>query len=114
MLRDDETIKSKITSTHDRINIISDYVQMNLLAFQYLRNKNYNSAKKSFKECIKIAKQLNDIDELKNIESLTNYAICQFFCGKFSDSYLTLESAYQISIRHYNTNADRHTITYIY
>jgi hypothetical protein len=105
---DDDTIKSKITSTNDRINIISKYVQMNVLAFQYIRNKNYNSAKKSFKECIKISKQLNDIDELKHIESLTNYGICQFFCGKFSDSYLTLESAYQISSRLYNNTFDKH------
>ena len=34
---------------NDKTNFLSDYIQLNLLAFQYLRNRNYNSAKKSFK-----------------------------------------------------------------
>lgn len=95
----DDSLKSKVTNINERVNLISDYVQLNLLAFQYLRNKNYNSAKKSFKECINIAKQLNDLDEIKHCEALTNYGIAQYFCGKFVDSNNTLEGALQISSR---------------
>lgn len=84
---------------NDKTNFLSDYIQLNLLAFQYLRNRNYNSAKKSFKECINIAKNFSDFDESKHLESLVNYAIAQYFCGKFVDAYSSLERAYQMSNR---------------
>jgi hypothetical protein len=101
MIKDD-TIKSRLTPINEKVNILSDYVQVNLLAFQYLRNKNYSSAKKSFKECINLAKQLDEMDELKHVESLTNYGICQYFCGKFIDANTTLECAHEISKRLYD------------
>lgn len=84
---------------NDKTNFLSDYIQLNLLAFQYLRNRNYNSAKKSFKECINIAKNFSDFDESKHLESLVNYAISQYFCGKFIDAYSSLERAFQMSNR---------------
>jgi tetratricopeptide (TPR) repeat protein len=93
----DESAKS--INLGERSNLLSDYVKLNLLAFQYLRNRNYNSAKKSFKECINLIKQMNDFDEIKHAESLANYGICQYFCGKFTESFSTLESAFQISSR---------------
>ena len=98
-MQKDESIKYKFSQPMDKTNLLSDYIQCNLLAFQHLRNRNYNSAKKSFKECINLAKQLNDNDESKHLESLVNYAISQYFCGKFLDSYSSLERAYQISTR---------------
>ena len=50
----------------------------------------------TFEECINIAK---DLDDIKHIESLTNHAICQFFCGNFEESYNFLEKAKVISSR---------------
>lgn len=89
----------------DKINILSDYVHNNLKAFQYLRNKNYISAKKTYKLCINIAIELKDT--FKHIESLTNLAISQYFCGKFVDSLDNLEKAHQMSSSIYNCdNAD--------
>ena len=79
----------------DKINLLSDYVHHNLKAFQYLRSKNYISAKKTYKVCVNIATELKD--NFKHIESLTNLAISQYFCGKFLDSLDNLEKAHQIS-----------------
>jgi Tfp pilus assembly protein PilF len=94
---------SKLTSL-DRTNLISDYVNHNLLAFQYLRNKNYKTAMTTFEKCIDIAK---DIDEMKHVESLTNLGICQYFCGKFGDSFSSLDRAREISTRLLAENSDR-------
>jgi len=98
-MQKEDSIKYRGTQFNEKTNLLSDYIQLNLLAFQYLRNRNYNSAKKSFKECINIAKQFNEFDESKHLESLVNYAISQYFCGKFIDSFSSLERAYQISSR---------------
>lgn len=83
----------------DKINLLSDYVHHNLKAFQYLRNKNYISAKKTYKICISIATELKDT--FKHVESLTNLAVSQYFCGKFLDSLDNLEKAHQISSQLY-------------
>jgi hypothetical protein len=98
-MQKEDSIKYKMTHINENTNLLSDYIQFNLLAFQYLRNRNYNSAKKSFKECINIAKQFNEFDESKHLESLVNYAISQYFCGKFIDAYSSLERAFQMSSR---------------
>jgi len=92
------------TQTVDRINILSDYVHNNLKAFQYLRNKNYISAKKTYKVCVNIAIELKDT--FKHAESLTNLAISQYFCGKFLDSLDNLEKAHQITSQLYKSDSD--------
>lgn len=97
MLNNEDSIKSKFTESDvvaDRTNLISDYVQYNLLSFQYLRNRNVKTAMTTFEKCIELARKL---DETKYIESMTNYAICQYFCGKFPECYMTLEEAREIS-----------------
>ncbi len=91
----DDTNRSKQTSLY-RASLLSDYVNQNLLAFQYIRNRNYKTAMSSFERCIEIAK---DLDELKHVESLTNHGICEYFCGNFSISYDSLEKAKEISNR---------------
>lgn len=98
-MQKDDSIKYNLNNVMDKTNLLSDYIQLNLCAFQYLRNRNYNSAKKTFKECINIAKQFNEYDESKHLESIVNYAISQYFCGKFVDAYSSLERGYQMSSR---------------
>ena len=88
--------ESRISTSFNKVNAISKYVQLNLQAYQYLRDKNYKNAMSTFEECINIAK---DLDDIKHIESLTNHAICQFFCGNFEESYNFLEKAKVISSR---------------
>lgn len=83
-------------STADRIKALSDYVQFNLSAFQNLKNKHYQSAMEEFEKCIEIAK---DLDDVKHVESLTNYGICQFFSGIFEEAFDCLEKAKEISNR---------------
>ena len=97
--------ESKISTSNNKIKTISKYVQLNLQAYQYLRDKNYKNAMTAFEECINLAK---DLDDLKHIESLTNHAICQFFCGNFEESYNYLEKAKVISSRLIeNSSSDR-------
>jgi len=88
--------ESRISTSFNKVKAISKYVQLNLQAYQYLRDKNYKNAMSTFEECINIAK---DLDDIKHIESLTNHAICQFFCGNFEESYNFLEKAKVISSR---------------
>ena len=57
--------ESKLTNT-DKITALSQYVQLNLSAFQSLRNKNYKTAMATFEKCIDIAK---DLDDMKHVES---------------------------------------------
>lgn len=92
---DDDSNRSKFSSM-DKANLLSEYINQNLLAFKYLRNRNYKTAMTSFEKSIEIAK---DLDEIKHVESLTNFGVCQYFCGKFSDSYLSLDKAREISNR---------------
>ena len=61
-MRNDESLNK----FNDKTKLLCNYNQLNLLGFQYLRNKNYNLAKKSFKECIKISKNLMELDESKH------------------------------------------------
>lgn len=91
----DDTNRSKQTSIY-RAGLLSDYVNHNLLAFQYLRNRNYKTAKSTFEKCIELAK---DLDDIKHVESLTNHGICEYFCGYFADSYISLDKSKEISNR---------------
>ena len=91
----DDTNRSKVTTLY-RANLLSEYVNQNLLAFQYLRNRNYKTAMITFEKCIELAK---DLDEIKHVESLTNHGICEYFCGNFADSYNSLDKAKEISNR---------------
>ena len=91
----EDTNRSKLSSIL-RSNLLSDYVNQNLLAFQYLRNRNYKTAMITFEKSVDLARSL---DEVKLVESLTNFGVCQYFCGKFSDSYLSLDRAKEISNR---------------
>ena len=98
-------VNEQSNEENDKVNVLSQYVQLNLSAFQQLRNKNYKLAMSNFEKCIDIAK---DLDDMKHVESLTNYAICQFFCGNFEEAYDFLEKAKEISSRLYdNSNSDK-------
>jgi len=92
-MEDTITNKSKQTILYRR-SLLSDYVNHNLLAFQYLRNRNYKTAMTTFEKCIELSRELDDI---KHVESLTNFGVCLYFCGRFSDSYISLEKAKDIS-----------------
>ena len=94
---------SKLTNS-DKVNALSQYVQLNLSAFQSLRNKNYKLAMSQFEKCIDIAK---DLDDMKHVESLTNHGICQFFCGNFEEAFDYLEKAKEISTRLYDGSFDK-------
>jgi tetratricopeptide (TPR) repeat protein len=103
-----ESMKSKFSDVlMDKTNLLSDYVQHNLLGFQNLRNRDYKTAILTFEKCIEISKE---IDEIKQIESLTNYSICLYFNGRFIDSYNFLEKAKDISYKFVETNFNERSI----
>ena len=88
--------KNEEINTNNKVKNLSEYINLNLLAFQYLKDKNYKLSMNTFEKCKEIAKSL---DEIKHIESLTNYAICQYFNGNFEESFEYLEKAKEISSR---------------
>lgn len=79
----------------DKTNTESDYIQLNINAFQSIRNGDYQKAKNIYKECITLAKSLDD--DYKNCDALTNFGVVQFYLGKLADSVESLESALKIA-----------------
>jgi tetratricopeptide (TPR) repeat protein len=78
----------------------SDYLQNSIEAFQYIKQKDYTKAQNCYKECINIARNLED--DYKFTDSLANYSITQFFCGKIKETIENLEMAYRMSSKMVN------------
>lgn len=74
--------------------ILSEYINSNLLSFQYLKQKNYKLAIFTFEKNIEIAK---NIDELKYIESLLNLGSTLFIYGEFEQSFNNFQKAKDLS-----------------
>jgi len=103
--------KNEEINTNNKVKNLSEYINLNLLAFQYLKDKNYKLSMNTFEKCKEIAKSL---DEIKHIESLTNYAICQYFNGNFEESFEYLEKAKEISSRLLEKNITDKQIQFIH
>lgn len=97
-----KTEESKIPSI-EKINIDSDYIQSSIEAYNFLKIKDYNNAKDSYKKCIKIAKAMGD--EIKQCESMANLGITLFFCGKILESSEMLQNADRLCLC-VNTNGE--------
>ena len=68
------------------------YVTLNRQGFEYIRERNYLSALTIFKNSYELAKNyLND--SLKEINSLINISICEYYNGNFSESYTMINKA---------------------
>ena len=93
--------KSYITSkSSEEINDIKDeyyikYVELQRKGFHKITNKNYVSGFETFKECYELS-QKNLNDKIKQINSLINMSICEYYKGNFNNSLKLIEKAKEI------------------
>ena len=90
-------------NVEERIKIESDYVQQNIIAFRYIRSRDYMRASESYKQCIILANRLGNSFKIK--DSLCNYGVSLFYCGNFDDAVNHLESAFN-KISNKDLNSD--------
>ena len=68
------------------------YVTLNRQGYENIQERNYSSALIIFKKCYELSKNYLK-DELKQINSLINISICQYYNGNFSESYTAINKA---------------------
>ena len=68
------------------------YVTLNRQGFENIKERNYSSALLNFKNCYDISKNYLK-EDLKQINSLINISICQYYAGNFSESYTAINKA---------------------
>lgn len=93
--------KSYISSKSSmEINYIKDeyylkYVELKRKGFHQIINKNYMSGFDTFKECYELS-QKNLSDKIKQINSLINMSIFEYYKGNFNNSLSLVEKAKEI------------------
>ena len=68
------------------------YVILNRQGFEFIHNRNYISALSIFQKSYGLARDYLK-EELKEINSLINISICQYYNGNFSESYTMINKA---------------------
>ena len=79
-------------SLQEKISLESDYVQKNILAFRYIRNRDYPRASETYKQCLILSNKLGNSFKIK--DSLCNYGVSLYYCGNFEEAVNNLESAF--------------------
>ena len=79
-------------SLQDKIVLESDYVQKNISAFRYIRNRDYIRASESYKQCLDLSNKLGNSFKIK--DSLCNYGVSLYYCGNFEEAVTNLEMAF--------------------
>ena len=79
-------------SLQDKIVLESDYVQKNISAFRYIRNRDYIRASESYKQCLDISNKLGSSFKIK--DSFCNYGVSLYYCGNFEEAVTNLEMAF--------------------
>jgi hypothetical protein len=93
--------KSYISSkSSEEIKDIKDefyikYVELERKGFHKIINKNYVSGFETFNECYELS-QKNLNDKIKQINSLINMSICEYYKGNFNNSLSLIEQAKKI------------------
>lgn len=103
MNKDDSGDAFNKSATSDKYTSMRKYVEQSLLGFQQLSLKNFKAARKAYKICVEIAQQFED-EEIKLVESLLNYGVTLYFCGKFAETKQNLEDAFKKSSRILNSD----------
>ena len=68
------------------------YVTLNRQGCEYIQNRDFQSALIIFQNCFDLSKNYLK-DDLKQINSLINISICQYYNGNFSESYTAINKA---------------------
>ena len=79
-------------SLQEKIVLESDYVQKNISAFRYIRNRDYTRASEAYKECLLLSNKLGNSFKIK--DSLCNYGVSLYYCGNFEEAVNNLENAF--------------------
>ena len=79
-------------SLQEKIVLESDYVQKNISAFRYIRNRDYTRASEAYKECLILSNKLGNSFKIK--DSLCNYGVSLYYCGNFEEAVNNLENAF--------------------
>ena len=79
-------------SLQEKISLESDYVQKNILAFRYIRNRDYPRACEAYKQCLILSNKLGNAFKIK--DSLCNYGVSLYYCGNFEEALNNLENAF--------------------
>ena len=96
MQKEDDSLHFNDTKTTDKIFLLKDFIQNNLLGFKALRDKDFPLAKKVYKKNLVLSQRLEE-DEIKIIESYANYGISLYFNGKFLEAKKNLEEGFKLS-----------------
>ena len=81
----------------ERITYESNYIKENIAAFQFIRKRNYLKAIESYKNCVNIAKKLEDNYKIR--DSICNYAISLYYNGKLEQSLEHLKLVYEQTLK---------------
>ena len=93
-------------SLQEKIALESDYVQKNISAFRYIRNRDYIRASEIYKECLILSNKLGNSFKMK--DSLCNYGVSLFYCGNFEEAINNLETAFnKLSNKDFNYINDK-------
>lgn len=92
---DNSSILSSEHLNTNKLKDESDYIEICMNAFKQLSEKDYQGASTNYKESLAIARKLED--DYKYADSLSNYGITQYYCGKITDSINNLENALRIT-----------------
>ena len=84
----------------ERITYESNYIKENIAAFQFIRKRNYLKAIESYKNCVNIAKKLEDNYKIR--DSICNYAISLYYNGKLEQSLEHLKLVYEQTLKEKN------------
>ena len=87
----------------ERIKIESDYIQLNITAFRYIRSRDYIRASESYKQCLILSNKLGDNFKIK--DSLCNYGVSLYYSGNIDEAITNIESAFnKIANKEINNN----------
>ena len=68
------------------------YVTLNRQGYEFIQERDYTSALLRFQKCLDLSKNYLK-DELKQINSLINISICQYYTGNFTESLTSINKA---------------------
>ena len=71
------------------------YVTLNRQGYEYIHERNYFSGLSTFKNCYDLANNYLK-DKIKEINSLINISICQYYNGNFTESYIEINKSKSI------------------
>lgn len=94
-----------------RLNLEAEYNYKNMEAYNLINTNDFNSAKSIYKDLISIALELKN--DYMHLDSIINFGITLFYCGKFLDAIDSFESALRISEKPRNDSTDEFQSCYL-